>query len=59
MATKNEFAGLATETQKQTLAVMKSTIEAGFDLGVELLELQKEYALRVADAFGARAPKVS
>ena len=55
--TKNDISGLAAETQKQTFAVMKTSIETGFDLGVELLELQKEYALRVADAFGARAPK--
>ena len=49
-------AGIA-DAQKQALAAWKNAVEMTFDLGTELLTLQKEYVVRVADVFGARVPK--
>jgi hypothetical protein len=57
MPTQNDFGRILADGQKQTLAAWKSAVESSFDLGAELMTLHKEYVLRVADVFGARASK--
>jgi hypothetical protein len=59
MATPNDYGRILAETQKQTFAAWKTAVETSFDLGADLLALQKEYVLRVADVLGARGAKSS
>jgi hypothetical protein len=40
------YADVVTQVQEQTV----KAIESGFDLAAKMLELQKQYALRIAEA---------
>lgn len=49
-----DFGRIAVEAQQQSLGAWKDAVEKSFDVGAELLSLQKEYTLRAADILGAR-----
>jgi hypothetical protein len=57
MPTQTDFSRILADSHKQTFAAWRNAVETSFDLGAELLALQKEYVLRVADVLGARATK--
>lgn len=57
MTPTTDFAQIAAEAQKQSFTMWKAAVEKNFDLGTQLLSLQKEYALRTVDILGARVSK--
>lgn len=54
-----EFARTTAEFQHQTFTAWKDAVEKSFEVGAQLLSLQKEYTLRAADILGAGVPKKS
>jgi hypothetical protein len=57
VATTTDFARAVSETQQQAFSAWKNAVEQSFELGAQLLSLQKEYTLRAADLVAARTPQ--
>jgi len=59
MSGTTEFARIAADLQQQSFSAWKNAVEKSFDVGTQLLSLQKEYSLRAADILGAGVSKKS